>query len=88
MARDGNHGFPWSFKGLSRLWGHGDQGAVLLIRVEIIHGYLEAHFGSHQFIIIASFTDTHKNYEGFSNARWIRNPFTRIIFFLKVMGVK
>lgn len=61
---------------------------MLLIQVEIIQSYLEAHFGSHQFIIIASFTDIHKNYEGFSKGQMDQKAFQVYNFLFKSHGSK
>lgn len=65
MAWDGDHSLLCGVMGIRKLY----------CLSEIIQSYLEAHFSSHQFITIASFTDIHKNYEGFSKCQMDQESF-------------
>lgn len=80
-----------SIRKLSRLWGDGDHGVVLLTWSESVFvsvwSYLAALFSGNRLIIIAGFTDMHKNYEGFLITEGISNPFKRTRLF-KSHGAK
>lgn len=69
-------------------WGPKCRTARLNGKRVYVQSYLEVLFGSHRFIVIAGFTDIHKNDEGFLITEWIPNRFKCPRLFLKAMGLK